>query len=318
MFQRCGEHISFERSLIDIDEYTNCCLRQCRVILKVVRFREQFIATKMSNKVDDHPSKLDGVGNKRKRSRNNYQQTDNSTSYNGISFNKRSSSLRPGSPHRYFDSSYDILMEDTTSMLESEVTSNKQSHGLGNQVVHRHLNGLCIITAGNVIQQQLGSASNGDNKEEGIQIKDIKYHIQPSKDSQSARGKMRTKKKKRKKQKHQNEQANHHNATVEDGIADGVDSSKIEVANHDGYVLPQDKLCTVTLSNGQEIQLKCCVEGTVIEINNRLVDGSNNSSDTVASDSLIAEGDVSLLMKEPLLDGYLAVIMPSRGVFPPR
>ena len=272
----------------------------------------------MSSK-NDHPSTLDGGDNKRKRSRNHKQQTDNNTS-NGISFNKRPSTGRLGSPHRYFDSSYEILaLEDTTSDDVLDTTSSKQSHSNGNQVVHRHLNGLCIITAGNVIQHQLGISSiDDDNKEDGIQIKTIKYHIQPSKDSQSARGKMRTKKKKRKKQKHQNEQANHHNATVEDGKADGVDSSKIEVANHDGYVLPQDKLCTVTLSNGQEMQLKCCVDGTVIEINNRLIDGSNSSSDTDTKDSSTAHGDVSLLMKEPLLDGYLAVIMPSRGVFPPR
>jgi len=269
----------------------------------------------MSSK--SHPSKLDGGGaNKRKRSRNNKQQNDNSTSYDGISFNKRTSSGRPGSPHRYFDSSYDILMKDTTSdynVIESETTPNKQSYGIGNQVVHRHLNGLCIITAGNVIQQQLGRASNDDdNKEDGIQIKDIKYHIHPSKDSQSARGKMRTKKKKRKKQQHHQCIIQQNNAIAE-GEVEVEGSSKTEVANHDGYVSPKDKLCTVTLSNGKEIQLKCIVEGTVIEINNRLVDGLNSSSDAGTT-----EGDVSLLMKEPLLDDYLAVIMPSQGVFPPR
>ena len=129
---------------------------------------------------------------------------------------------------------------------------------------------------------------------------------------------MRTKKKKRKK--HQSILKNNHSATVEGGVK-GTDEgcSKIEeVANHDGYVSPQDALCTVTLSNGQEIQLKCCVEGTVIEINNRLVDGSNGSSGSCTTGSSTTHRDVSLLMKEPLLDGYLAVIMPSRGVFPPR
>jgi len=273
----------------------------------------------MSKVDNNHPSKLDEAGNKRKRSHNSKRQTDNST-YKGISFNKRTSSGRPGSPHRYFDSSYDIFMEDTTSDNVLEATSSQQSYGIGNQVVHRHLNGLCIISAGNVIQQELGSASNDDNKEDGIlQIKTIKYHIQPSKDSQSARGKMRTKKKKRKKQ--QSIQQNNSTATAE-GEVEGVDqgsSSKTEEANNDGYVSPKDTLCTVTLSNGQEIQLKCCVEGTVIEINNRLVDRSNgSSSDTSTFDSSTTQGDVSLLMKEPLLDGYLAVIMPSRGVFSPR
>ena len=270
----------------------------------------------MSSK-NDHPS-IDGGGNKRKHSRNNKQQADNSTSYMSISFNKRISSGRPGSPHRYFDSSYDVFMEDTTSDNVLEATS-QQPHSIGNQVVHRHLNGLCIITAGNVIQQQQGCASNDDNnKEDGIlQIKSIKYHIQASKDSQSARGKIRTKKKRKKQQSiHQNNDT----ITAEDGEADGEGgSSKIKVANHDGYVLPYDTICTVTFSNGKEIELKCCVEGTVIEINNRLVDGSKSGSDdNVAINSSTTQRDVSLLMKEPLLDGFLAVIMPSRGVFPPR
>ena len=272
----------------------------------------------MSNKVDGHPS-LEGGGNNRKRSSNNKQPTDNSRSYDSISFNKRSSSGRPGSPHRYFDSSYDIFMEDTTSDNVLEATSNEQSHGIGNQVVHRHLNGLCIVTAGNVIQQQLGSVSNDDNKEDGIQIKSIKYHIQPSKDSQSARGKMRTKKKKKRRKRQQQFKQHSNDTTIAEGGVDEGGSSKIEEeTNHDGYVSPKDTLCTVTLSNGQEIQLKCCVEGTVIEINNRLVDGSNSSSDHTGTIDSVGR-DVSLLMKEPLLDGYLAVIMPSRGVFfPPR
>lgn len=98
---------------------------------------------------------------------------------------------------------------------------------------------------------------------------------------------------------------------------DGGGSKVGVVANHDGYVSPIDTLCTVTLSNGHEIQLKCCVEGTVIEINNRFVDRSS-SSDAVAINSSTTQGDVSLLIQEPLLDGYLAVIMPSGGVFPPR
>ena len=57
---------------------------------------------------------------------------------------------------------------------------------------------------------------------------------------------------------------------------------------------------------------------SVIEINNRLVDRSNSGSDAVTIDSSTTDGDVSLLIKEPLLNGYLAIIMPSRGVFPPR
>ena len=88
-------------------------------------------------------------------------------------------------------------------------------------------------------------------------------------------------------------------------------------------MLPNDTICTVTLSNGKEVQLKCCVEGTVIELNNRLLnnvvsDEGNSSNKTKQETISERDGDVSVLSKDPLLDGYFAVIMPSRGMFPPN
>ena len=141
-----------------------------------------------------------------------------------------------------------------------------------------------------------------------------------SKDSQSARGKMRTKnKKKQKKHKHKQQ------PDSTDAREDGEYFSKTgtaEVEEHNGNVLPNDTICTVTLSNGKVVKLKCCVEGTVIELNNRLlnnvVSDEGNSSNKTKQEVDNRSGDVSVLSKDPLLDGYLAVIMPSRGMFPPK
>jgi len=311
----------------------------------------------MSHKVViDNPSPSEGKNIKRKYDNNNQQKQHAISSYNGISYHKRSSSGRPGSPHRYFDTSYDVIIRDgdasssdrrevdaptisqqtnagdNADTITSEITTEPQSrdnNNNGNQVVHRHLNGLCIITAGNILDRMMAQSykqKTTDNKKdddvrnkEEVEISTIQYHVGVSKDSQSARGKMRTKNKKRKKQKHTQQPDKTH------AREDGEHFSKTgtaEVEEHDGNVLPNDTICTVTLSNGNVVQLKCCVEGTVIELNNRLlnnvVSDEGNRSNKTKRETSERDGDVSVLSKDPLLDGYLAVIMPSRGMFPPK
>ena len=134
------------------------------------------------------------------------------------------------------------------------------------------------ITAGNILDRMMAQSSKQkttDNKEdddvrnkEEVEISTLQYHVGVSKDSQSARGKMRTKKKKQKNHKHKQQPDN------TDAREDGEYFSKTgtaEVEEHDGNVLTNDTIYTVTLSNGKVVQLKCCVEGTVIELNNRLL-----------------------------------------------
>ena len=312
----------------------------------------------MSHKVViDQPSPSEGKNIKRKRGHNNQQKQHVFSSYKGgVSYHKRSSSGRPGSPHRYFDTSYDVIMSDgdvgsssdrrevdaptisqqtnvgdNANTITSEITTELQSsnNNSGNQVVHRHLNGLCIITAGNILdrimaqsfkQKTIDNEEEEDvrNKEE-VEISTIQYHVGVGKDSQSARGKMRTKNKKQKNHKHKQQ------PDSTDAREDGEYFNKTgpaEVEEHDGNVLPNDTICTVTLSNGSVVQLKCCVEGTVIELNNRLlnnvVSDEGNSNNKTKQEVDNRSGDVSVLSKDPLLDGYLAVIMPSRGMFPPK
>ena len=103
---------------------------------------------------------------------------------------------------------------DNSNTITSEITTELQSsnNNSGNQVVHRHLNGLCIITAGNILDKMMAQSSKQktiDNEEEDdvrnkaeVEISTIQYHVGVSKDSQSARGKMRIKNKKQKKLKH--------------------------------------------------------------------------------------------------------------------
>jgi hypothetical protein len=313
-------------------------------------------------------------GRSRKRSRrgsssgkapsNNNNKDGTNSYYKNISFHERTSTGRPGSPHRYFEHSYDVSFHtcvddrapsstsrspalhtdatkdaalttaavekaDNNSNKQSNTTSNK-NNATGNQVVHRHVNGLCIITAGNILQTALqqttiSSSDNGTSQHQSIVS--IEYLVKIAPDAQSARGKLRAKNKKRKK--YNNNNNNNDNDNDKDSTQ-GQDDSNC------GDVSPTDTLCVVTLTNGQKVGLKCCVQGTIIELNHRLFVAADrvveqqpqqqqsNNDACVNNDKGnpcnsrscsigAADGNASLLLTDPLLDGYLAVIMPNRG-----
>ncbi len=236
------------------------------------------------------------------------------------------SSSLPSSAAKKADDTSAVLVEESTSTAAPDNADGNSSQSImipnnnnstGNQVVHKHVNGLCIITAGNILQtilqqqQQQNSTSSKGTTQHQPTISSIKYLVQVAPDAQSAKGKLRAKNKKRKK----------NNNTS--------DPSQARDANC-GDVTPTDALCEVTLANGDKVVLKCCVQGTIIELNHRLaaadgavekekkqqssssadVDGSSNGTNDV-------DGNASLLLTDPLLDGYLAVIMPNRGTHLP-
>lgn len=266
-------------------------------------------------------------GDKRKRGRDrnkcgklgfNYE----IDTYRNISFHERPSSGRPGSPHRYFDASYDVVFNDrcddddvkesvqtiaerpsspksppqTTECLHH--TNMNTAQTCGHQVVHRHLSGLCIVTAGNMVETMM--KQSGDD----LCVTSIQFLVNVGKDSQSARGKLRTKNKKQ--QKH-----------VHVGNNDGSSKERMSMEFHDGNVSPRDPLCQITLSNGIKFQLHCCVLGTIIELNSRLLDSDSIGLGSIGKTNGLDNRDPSLILRDPLLDGYLAVIIP-RGSFPPK
>lgn len=300
-----------------------------------------------------NPSHNSGPSRKRSRKSNHpsNHKDDRKSCYGNVYFHERKSSGRPGSPHRYFEHSYTVsfqgsvdgdddvsssltstaaMKSDDTAAVVAEVStlptvpnnadgnSNQSitvpnnNDSTGNQVVHRHVNGLCIITAGNILQtilqqQQQNSTSSKGASQHQPTISSIKYLVQVAPDAQSAKGKLRAKNKKRKK----------NNNTS--------DSSEARDGNC-GNVTPTDALCEVTLANGDKVVLKCCVQGTIIELNHRLAnDGaekkqqSSKSADVNVRGNSIndIDGNASLLLTDPLLDGYLAVIVPNRGTHLP-
>jgi len=187
---------------------------------------------------------MEGKGKKRHRSDDAFAKA-----YNGVKFSPVASTGRPGTPHCFFKESYVVKFVGDEESSPSSSLSQKQ-------VVHTHVNGLVIVTAGDSIP------NHDDNMMESIQVMADVADVA----SQSAGNKRKQKAKMLK------------GKNVQDGVS------------------PTDPLATIKLKDGKEIQLRCCVWGSVIEIN------PNLSPDLVRED--------------PLLDGYLAVILPS-GPFPP-
>jgi hypothetical protein len=327
---------------------------------------------------------------------------DDGTRASAPSYSDRPSSGRPGSPHRYFESSYDVTFahdnddgdddnncedENADGCADDAPPSEVQVlalHGrgrqrtTGTQVVHRHPNGLCVITAGNVLELSMGGSIESDRNGDGgapppaPTVASVRYHVSVGADAQSARGKLRARNKKWPKR-DGNRGVGPTIAAGNAGAGEGVggmdargsgiaedDANDLQGNAHNGNVEPDDPLCTVTLSDGRRLVLRCCVGGTIIEVNRRLLCPTTSSSSSSSSSSVLssssspppplslyspspssidipivvpgvtdADGTIGLnsscphlclskLFEDPLLDGYLAVIMPAkRGAFPP-
>jgi len=274
-----------------------------------------------------------GPRNKNNRTKQSDDGGAGGNSYEGVSFRKRHSSGQPGSPHRYFEHSYDVVFQDDEGEANDcaderrpPPSPEEPRNGVanpayddderGNQVVHRHLNGLCVVTAGNVLENVTSGPKRAGSGE--VAVSSIRFLVRVGEDSLSAKGKMRAKNKRRRRR-----------ATAKEGDDDDAGQSE---DRHDGNVSSRDPLCEATLSDGTTVRLDCCVEGTVVELNRRLLgpesaedSGRRSDSDEEggeASDKRgrieVDDGGPSLVSKEPLLDGYLAVIMPTKGSFPPK
>lgn len=142
------------------------------------------------------------------------------------------------------------------------------------QVVHMHANGLAIVTAGNSISNVLKQV---DAQGEQITVTRFEFKIDV-KDSVASVGAKRKKAR---------------------AMKNGLSQNEI--------VAPNDTLATLQLSNGEKIEFKCCMAGTLLETNSKLVVTDSNIENSKRC--------YSLLRGNPLLDGYLAIILPF-GRFP--
>ena len=220
----------------------------------------------------------DKSGSKRRREAKLKQKDDAlEKEYADITIVKRASSGRPATPHRHFESSY----EGCTTTSPSEC----------GQVFHRHANGLWIVTAGDIIKKACSKSSSStadDASNTSVFIKKVDFKVRPA-EGQSVGSKRRKRMGKNPKKKKRSDN--------DDDVVDCDGNEADESSSASGTTRPSDVLAVVELNCGTMVELKCCVLGTLLEINTRLAQKP------------------SLLLTDPLLDGYLAVILP-RGRIP--
>jgi hypothetical protein len=170
------------------------------------------------------------TGNK-KRKQDPYK-----TAYQNFTYTPIPSTGRPGTPHRFFAESYDVVQKNGGSLTMR---------------IHTHRNGLCVVTAGDGEKRSCVESFEMHSKEAPASSAGAKRKQQ----SAMLRGKERS-----------------------------------------DTVRPDHVLCTLLSETGEKEELPCAVWGTLLEINPRL--------------------SVNLLRDDPLLSGYLAVVLPT-GPFPP-
>ena len=304
---------------------------------------------------------------KRKRKRKDFGTTNKL--YEDISFSKRASTGRPGTPHRYFTSSYDVHVTATLNSRSSTTNATNDSandedipfdnhespsrqrvnngnddttnvketskvtpfHNVKDFVVHCHVNGLCMITIGESIKNKLDVKGDAQTVEPVEPVEPVEHDDLLVSNTQT-------------KKNIANDEANSSDqkvllydsdkAMVQKQLTSGwkstsnltiskvhfmVETSTSQTVgqkrkqakkmkkgarqnNHkniSGMVQPGDVIATIHVSDGSVIHVQSCINGSILELNENL------------------KSDPNLLLEDPLLDGYVAVILPN-GPFPPN
>ncbi len=187
-----------------------------------------------------------------------------------------------------------VLLEEFNK--KNELNEPNESDGAKNTTITSSTVGREENTSGGCNDATTTSNANDnidiDDNINGVKIRDMQFLVQAS-NSQTV-GKKR---KQAKKMKSGNATFSFHN----NGSIPGAGGNNNNNHNHnDGMVKPNDLLAQIKLTNGITVNVPSCVCGTLLEVNDNLKQNEN----------------LSLLVDDPLLDGYIAVILPN-GSFPP-
>jgi hypothetical protein len=171
--------------------------------------------------------------------------------YKSIEFDPVEDTGHPRSPRRFFKESYAATFHKEVEDQRIEVTQLPPFEL--SQGVHRHVNGLCIVTAGSRLPDRSTIAA--------IEFVATKAPVCSAAEKRKRQAKM-------------------------------LKGGKVE-----DTVTPTTVLANILLKSGDKLPIYSCVWGTILEVNSEL--------------------SVDTLLDDPLLDGYLAIILPS-GEFPPN
>jgi len=204
------------------------------------------------------PSQSSSSPRKRKRQENDREEEEKTndsiirTAYKNVVLTPRKDTGEPATPHRFFASSFHV-----------SITSPNPNKVASSWVVHRHVNGLCVVTVGDEVCLE--------------NVRDFQLCVQPNPKSmsQGEKRKLLTKLLK----KYPQEET----------------TSTTFPKKH--IVTPTTVVAQWTSDGETTHQVYAGVWGLVLEVNTNLTP--------------------SLLRKDPLLDGFLCIVLPT-GPFPPR
>jgi hypothetical protein len=147
--------------------------------------------------------------------------------YRNVEMTPRESTGRPGTPHRFFQLSYAVSVHHETSIQEQSATE-----ALSKLVVHRHANGLCIVTV----------------SEEAIRSKKINrvdYLVQEAPECSNAAKRKRQVK----------------------ALKSGAPAA---AACEQGMVTPSTIIAEITMEKGTILSIPAGVWGSVLELNRNM------------------------------------------------
>lgn len=245
------------------------------------------------------------VTSKKRKNPNDGSNSAWENAYKGVNFQARISTGRPDSPHFLFASSHTMesqpnTFHDSATNDNNPINSNKSSASKDDtsifqggispvpQVIHRHVNDLCVVTAGDVPTWLAGRYPT-------FSIHNIQYMVQEPPPSSAA-----AKRKRQSKMLHNKKNVAHaitpttviatltlvQETTTNNANTNGEEENDIDI----------DKTTKTTTQTVVTVPMYAGVWGTIMELNHGVTP--------------------QLLVTDPLFDGYLAVILPS-GRFPP-
>merc|ERR1711862_889669 len=173
----------------------------------------------------------------------------------------------------------DIIMKEET---KEDMALGSTTSLSNKQIVHVHVNGLCVITAGDNLLSYIHNKYT-ISKNHGLNDVQQQQQQQVPKDSKKIIKNIKYIQK------------------VNNNSSGGKNKKKVQakLIKHGGKIHPYDPLVEIVLWDDSVIILYCCVLGTMIEINEERL-----------------KKDPSLLLCDPLGCGYLGIFLPL-GSFPP-
>jgi hypothetical protein len=197
--------------------------------------------------------------------------------YDGVTFAPVASTGRPGTPHCFFKSSFRVtLLPDIIHTVDESTTAATPRTVVSKMRVHQHANGLCVVCLDDEFDS-IAEINDCRVQFEVSEIPDLSLAQKRKRGAKQLRGK-------------------HSTSNLDDGTVLPT-TTLCEIITPANSSVTSDTVPTIATSTSHStVAVPCCVFGSVLELNHGVTP--------------------RLLQSDPLLKGYLAIVLPA-GTFPP-